>query len=280
MNTTIGAQVFPWSQIYQRQGREVAAHLDEVFGFLKECGIESWEPFAPESREEALTMAQKTKAHDLQMPSLYANVSLHHDRWKTDAQQLLQQMQWAKECSDNDSSTRIVVVNPTPISWNNPHDKSDDELKTQAEAMQWLGEMLAVESMKLAYHTHAPEMRNAAREFHHTLLGTDAQFVGLCLDAHWIYRGAGNSQVALYDLVELYGERIVSLHLRQSRDGIWSETLGDGDIDYAPLATRLKELDFSGPIVIEQAIEDGTPHTMPPLDAWKQNAAWTRRAFA
>ena len=47
----------------------------------------------------------------------------------------------------------------------------------------------------------------------------------LCLDTHWIYRGAGNSNVALFDILKLYGDRVVSLHLRQSVGGVWSETL-------------------------------------------------------
>ena len=85
--------------------------------------------------------------------------------------------------------------------------------------------------MVLAYHNHDAEMREGAREFHHMLTGTDPANVKLCLDAHWIYRGSGNSQVALFDIVEIYVDRIVELHLRQSHDGIWSEVFGEGDIN-------------------------------------------------
>jgi inosose dehydratase len=135
--------------------------------------------------------------------------------------------------------TQVAVVNPTPIRWGQPLDKSDGELATQARALQTLAERLAVHGVRLAYHTHDAEMRHAAREFHHMLLATDPAVVGLCLDAHWIYRGAGNSQVALFDIVQLYGSRVVSLHLRQSRNGVWTETLDEADgadLDYARLA--------------------------------------------
>lgn len=93
----------------------------------------------------------------------------------------------------------------------------------------------------LAYHNHDAEMREGAREFHHMLTGTNPENVKLCLDAHWIYRGAGNSQFALFDIVELYCDRIVERHLRQSHDGIWSEVFGAGDIDYTSLTVMLNK---------------------------------------
>jgi inosose dehydratase len=122
-------------------------------------------------------------------------------------------------------------------------------------------------------------MRASAREFHHMMLGTDPAQVGLCLDAHWIYRGAGNSQVALYDIVQLYGSRIASLHLRQSRGGVWTQALGDGDIDYQPLVARLRELRFAGPLIMEQAVEKGTPTDLPPVERERQSRAWVRAMF-
>ena len=70
----------------------------------------------------------------------------------------------------------------------------------QAEALDKLGARLKQMRLILAYHNHDAELRNAAREFHHMMLGTDPALVTLCLDAHWIYRGAGNSAVALFDM--------------------------------------------------------------------------------
>ena len=74
------------------------------------------------------------------------------------------------------------------------------------------------------------------------LLATDPKNVSLCLDVHWVYRGSGNSQVALFDIVKLYGKRIAELHLRQSKGGIWQETFTEGDIDYPRLVQMLDGL--------------------------------------
>ncbi len=106
--------------------------------------------------------------------------------------------------------------------------------------MNRLGAELKKIGLTLAYHNHDMELREAAREFHHMMLGTDPANVTLCLDSHWVYRGSGNSQIALFDIVKLYGSRVSELHLRQSKDGVWTEALGDGDIDYRAFASALR----------------------------------------
>ena len=273
MNTIISCQSYNWTQIYEPGGTTFRDNLEEIFGALLECEIAAWEQ-AILSADEAAQLQTLLKKYNLRMPSIYRGGEFHTPEWKASAETVLQMARWAAPLG-----TRIVTVNPNPISWSDGRNKSDDELKLQAEALQTLGEQLAREGMRLAYHTHDPEMRAAAREFHHMMLATDPEIVGLCLDAHWIYRGAGNSQIALYDIVKLYGERICSVHLRQSHNGIWAETVEDGDIDYRPLAAELKRLNFDGPLVIERAIEAGTPQTMTPLEVHKRSADWVREMF-
>jgi hypothetical protein len=48
----------------------------------------------------------------------------------------------------------------------------------------------------------------------------------MCFDAHWLYRGASNSEVAVFDIARLYADRIIELHVRQSKDDVWTEVLG------------------------------------------------------
>jgi len=112
------------------------------------------------------------------------------------------------------------------------------------------------------------------------MVGTDPACVTLCLDAHWIYRGAGNSQVALFDVLKLYGPRITELHLRQSKDGIWTEAFGEGDIDYQAVAKHLQEINVRPHIVLEQAVETGSPKTMSIVDAFQKSSQYARQVFA
>ena len=141
------------------------------------------------------------------------------------------------------------------------------------------GKELRQLGLKLAYHTHDAEMREGAREFHHMLVGTQPENVHLCLDAHWIYRGAGNSQVALFDIVNLYADRIVELHLRQSHDGTWSEVFEAGDVDYERLAEMLISKNLKPHVVLEQAVEEGTPHTMDTVAAMQKSLAYVHEVF-
>ena len=276
MNPIIGTQVYPWGQEWEKDGAKYDLNAaDEVLDQVAQCGFAAWEPFVAASREEARRLGALVSRHGLQSPSIYANVRLHEDDWSHHVETTMEQMRWAGEYG-----TRILVVNPEPINWNSPQDKNDAELRTQARAMQALGEQLKAQNQELAYHIHSPEMRQAAREFHHMMLATDPDAVGLCLDTHWIYRGAGNSEVALNDIVKLYGDRIVSLHVRQSQGGVWSESFGQGDIDHDSLVAYLNEMNFSGPLILEQAREEGTPRTMPFVEAQKRSLQELKRIFA
>jgi inosose dehydratase len=123
-------------------------------------------------------------------------------------------------------------------------------------------------------------MRNAAREFHHMMLATDPEHVSLCLEAHWLYRGAGNSQQAMFDIMRLYGKRIAEVHLRQSKNGIWTETFGEGDIDYTRFAKELSALKLRPHLVLEQCIEKQSPDTLDAVAAHRQDVQYASRVFA
>lgn len=268
----IGTQIYPWMQLHS--GQEAAQWRPDAMRRSATAGLGAWEDFLPASETELKVLGELLRETGLKAPSVYANAPLHRDDWREVVASVAARVRLAREFG-----LRVLVLNPEPINWSGTEDKSDAQLRVQATAMQALGLELRAMSVELAYHTHHMEMRHAAREFHHTLLATTPHAVGLCLDAHWIYRGAGNSQVALDDIVQLYGNRIVSLHLRQSHNGIWDESLGEGDIDYAPLAAKLRDLNFNGPVIVEQASEAGSPKTVPFDEALARSAAWAKGVF-
>jgi len=57
------------------------------------------------------------------------------------------------------------------------------------------------------------------------------------------------------------GSRLASLHVRNSKGGVWMEDFGDGDIDYAKVAAYLKEISYAGYLIVELAYEKGTQIT-------------------
>ncbi len=273
MSQLIGSGKYHWWQYYNDRHEQLRDHLEEVFAILKDAGIRAWE-HTIESEDEAALLGSLLPRYGLELPSIYVSGRLHEDDWEDTAKVILQQAKWGKSLG-----ARIVVINPDPLSWNEPVDKTDDQLRCQAAALVALTNDLAASGLKLAYHTHSPEMRQAARELHHMLLATREAGMGFCLDFHWLYRGAGNSQIALEDLVELYGDRVVTTHIRQSNFGIWSESLEDGDINYVRLAARLKAAGYQGPLIIECARESGTAIAPSMLEAYRASREWLESVF-
>ncbi|MEZ4698799.1 MAG: sugar phosphate isomerase/epimerase [Rhodothermales bacterium] len=271
----IACQQYTWFNFYQREEKDWFADYDASFRAFRASGLDGYEP-AFGSLEEAERLRPFLKSHDVWMSSLYVNSTLHLAEAVDES--IAQAVAIAQ--AGKSMGARIVVTNPSPIAWGSQENKNDEQLTRQAGALNRLGAMLREAGLTLAYHTHDPELRAGAREFHHMLLASDPANVKLCLDAHWVFRGAGDSQVALFDIVRLYGDRIVELHLRQSHNGIWSETFGDGDIDYRRLVAVLRERGIKPHLVLEQAAEKGTPKTMSTVDAQKQSLAYATEVFA
>ena len=266
---------YPWTVFYARDNRDFNQELDKGLGEVAASRFDGYEPLA-NNPQELDRLGPLLKKNGFEMRSLYVNSVLHErDKAQESIESVLEIARRAKELGTN-----IIVTNPSPIQWGGPENKDDAQLKVQAAAIEKLGRELKAMGLMLAYHNHDIELRNAAREFHHMMAGTDPAFVTLCLDAHWIYRGAGNSSVALFDVLKLYGPRITELHLRQSKNNIWTETFGEGDIDYPALAKYLLDIGVRPHLVLEQAVEAGSPKTMTPVEAFTKSSQYARQVFA
>lgn len=267
---------YTWSVYFGRDNRRFGEHLDTDLAEVAASGLDGFEPSGA-SVEQITRMGRNLDDRKLEMRSLYVNSELHDPvRAEESIRAVLRIAGAAKALG-----TRIVVTNPSPLRWGGPENKSDQQLEVQARNLNTLGRELAALGLKLAYHNHDIEIRAAAREFHHMMLGTDPDHVHLCLDAHWVYRGAGNSAVALFDIVRLYAARIVELHVRQSQDGVWTEIFSPrGDVDYPRLVADLVDRNVRPLVVLEQAIESGSPKTLNALEAHRRSVAEARKVFA
>jgi inosose dehydratase len=247
--------------------------LKEELAELAACGINGLEA-GLQSLEQADALAAQLAKHGLQMRSAYIGSDLRDPA--TAEKEIERIVPLAKHARS--LGTRIIVTNPNPLP--NRRGKTDAELQAQAAGLNRLGNLLAALGLKLAYHNHDVELEHAAREFHHMMLGTDPACVSLCLDAHWVYRGAGHSQVALFDIVRLYGSRVVELHLRQSKNHVWCEAFGDGDIDYRSLWKRLVAIGVKPLLVLEQGPEQGTPQTLEVAEAHRRSCRYAKEIFS
>ena len=272
----VACNQYTWHTFYARDGKNFDAELESGLDEVKESGLDGFEPSAA-SAEQIAAMGARLNDRGLRMDSLYVNSTLHDP---AEADRSIEAILRIGEAAKAHGA-RVIVTNPNPLQWGADRHKDDDQLRIQAWSLERLGARLRELDLTLAYHNHDIELRQGAREFHHMLVGTDPEYVTLCLDTHWIYRGTGNSQVALFDIIHLYGKRVSALHLRQSQGGVWTEVFGEGDIDYPAVARALGEAGARRPlIVLEQAVEGATPHTLGPVEAHRQGAAYARQVFA
>lgn len=264
---------YSWHVFYRRENRDFIQEIDHGLGEVASCNIQGFEGNAS-TPEDIDRIAPLLKKHKLQMKSLYVNSVLHDKEQAKKSIKLV--MEIAKRTRD--VGTTIIVTNPSPIRWGGDEAKTDDQLKFQAEKLSELGTKFSAIGITLAYHNHDAEMKHSAREFHHMMASTGDE-VTLCLDSHWVFRGASDSQVALFDIVKLYGKKITELHLRQSHGGVWSETFTEGDINYQHLAKMLLAANLKPHLVLEVAVENGTPKTMSTAAAHKKSAEYARKLF-
>jgi inosose dehydratase len=273
-NFPISCNAYNWITFYGRQNKKWGEDLDKCMADLAQTGITAYEP-GLESAEDVRKLAPFLKKYNIAMPSVYVN-SVLHKREEAD-KSIASVLAIADEAVK--LGTKIVVTNPSPIKWGGTELKNDEELSVQAKGMERLGVELKKKGLTLAYHTHDVELRAGAREFHHILQNTSPENVSFCFDIHWVYRGSADSQVAVFDVLKMYENRIVELHIRQSVNGIWSETFGAGDIDYQRFVNELKTMKLRPHLVIEQCVEAKTPNTMDGKQAHIKDLAMIKEIF-
>ncbi|MSU62626.1 MAG: sugar phosphate isomerase/epimerase [Pedosphaera sp.] len=267
--TLIGTQLYGWGQYYERDGKKMADHLDEILSAVRDCGYDyaesSLDYGRPENNEQ---FAARCRAKGLRPVSLYTGGRLHEEGKAPDT--VARILAAAKVCTTQGFS--IINCNPDPIG----REKTDVELSTQVRALKQLGVGLNSLGMKLGIHHHTPEMKNRAREFHFNFENSDPSVVGFCYDVHWVFRGGLKPDAVL----PIYGNRVVSWHLRQSRDGIWWEDVDKGDIDYAGVARFARRNGLPPLYTVELALEKGTKITRNVVENHQRSRAFVRTVFA
>lgn len=271
----ISANEYNWVTFYNREGKEWGKDWDTCLAEFAKTKIPGFEPSINDAAhlEEMIPILRK---YQIQLPSIYVGSLMHEEELaQKSSEQLIEIAKKAKSFG-----TKIIVTNPNPIQWGSGPLKNDRQLLCQSTHLDKVGKSLREMGVKLAYHTHDVELKAGAREFHHVLQNTSPENLSFCMDVHWIYRGSENSQLAVFDTLKMYGNRIVSFHLRQSQNGIWTETFHpEGDIDYNKFAEEVKKMGIKAHLVIEQCLEEKTIQKLSVVEAHKINYSEVNKLF-
>lgn len=265
----IATNTYPWLTFARRAKQEFELHTDKLLSSIAGTGISGYEPIIQRA-DEFTGLAEKLDRHGLTMKSIYVNSVLHdHAKVGQSIADVLRIAEAARKLG-----VEIIVTNPSPIRWGGSEDKTDDQLRLQAKSLDRLGQKLRAAGMKLAYHNHDAELRQGGREFHHMLTATDPDNVKFCLDAHWVFRGCGDSELAVFDALDHYQDRIVELHLRQPIDGVWTEAFQvRGDIDYLKLFRAFAGNHNMPHLVLEQSVEEQSTNDLMVAEAHRRGRA-------
>ena len=265
----VGSQLYGWGQYYERMGKEFDSHLDEVLSALRDAGYDYAEgSLDVQTPEKNVRFAERLRAKGLKPVSFYTGGRLHE---AGKAEETVTKTVAAAKIAQT-AGFSVINCNPDAIG----REKNDAELKIQADALRQLGTELNRLGMRLGIHHHTPEMRNEAREFHANFRATPKEVVGFCYDVHWVYRGGVRPVEALRD----YGDRVVSWHLRQSREQIWWEDMDTGDIDYSAIGKHARQHRLPPLYTVELAIEKGTKITRTVVENHQRSLKFVQRVFA
>jgi inosose dehydratase len=266
----LSVEVYIWMQHLATEKKSLAEGVEEVLASFHRTGYRRVELnqdfFKPELRERTLALLAK---YQLAPETIYAGTTLHVPAMAEKSVQEVVELAGVMKAH----GTRIIVTNPSPKPAQ--AQKTDEELATQAKYVDQLGAEVHQQGMKLALHHHTPELVANAREWRHLLQHTNPNRVFCCVDVHWAYRGGQEVMSFLRET----GRRLVELHVRNSRQGVWTEEVGPGDVDYTKVADYLRGIQFNGYLVVELAYEKGTQITRSLDEDLRLSREYTEKVF-
>lgn len=263
------AGVYVWTQHYSRQGKRAQDHIEEVCSSFVRAGYRDVELmslfFGPGIDSRTFRALELL---GLQCSTVYNGGPMHTREAARETiastVELAQRIQRRRPLD-------AIVFNPNPIG----RAKTDEELRVQAEALETLGWALWNSGVRLMLHQHAPELAENGREWRFMLANTDRRYLRVCLDTHWVYRAG----LDVMTLLKECGSRLYGLHVRNSKGGVWTEELGDGDIDYRQVAQHLRAAGFSGYLSVELAWDKETQVTRPLEESLRRSREYAERIF-
>jgi sugar phosphate isomerase/epimerase len=260
----VGAHV--WIYASTQPGYDVSPILPRIFADMKYAGLDGVETMEHPLRKEETTLLIAELIEQHQLPLL--GTSYGADMWdKSKHSEILEDVE--------NIMIHMARVSARTFGTSVGHPpgraKTEDEMDAQAELLLKLVDLGKKNGVVLNLHNHTYEVENNLLD----LKGTLKRIPGIKLgpDLNWLLR-AGVDPISF---LKEYQENIVFIHLRdQLGNGLWPESLGEGDVDFQEIGQTLDTIDFSGDLVIELAHEGGFEPTRPIRESLKMSREYLR----
>ncbi len=258
--------------VYEQQGRDkdLPAYLAEIsLGGFNAVEMRLDKFFATKEITESTSIALRVDGH--KMPT--ALVDAECDDPSRAAQTSLSVAACADRAKARDLDFKGVVLVPLA----GDRSRTDADVQSAIERIQQVASSLGRRGIWVALHNDRVESADDARIFRTMLDATAGNpNVGVALDAEWIHRGGGDPAA----FAAKYKDRLKTLHLRQSRDGVWSEDFGDGQVDYKALDKVTRPIRSDLHLVVELNHHPETKQSRRLVDDLKLSRQYVRRIFS
>lgn len=266
--TKVTVAAHPWVYAATRPGYDVYPILDQIFADMSYAGIEAIElmhsclqPGDAVSRIRSLSRRHR-------LPVL--GMSYSADMWMRERHAAI--VEEAKllvgRLAELGGRTLGISVGDARRL------KTSAEFDAQAEVLRKVMAICKANGVVPNLHNHVYEVANNE----HDLKGTLARIpeVKLGPDLGWL-AAAGVDPV---DFIRRHGNRIVFAHLRdRGAEGVWTEAMGEGVLDYAAFGRALRDAGFAGDVAIELAHPRGFQPTRPLRESLKMSREYVRRTM-
>lgn len=263
----VGAHV--WIYASTQPGYDVTPILPQIFADMKYAGLDGVETMEHPLRNEDATRLIAELIEEHQLPLL--GTSYGADMW--DKSRHFEILEDVENIMSNMASIKARTFG-TSVGHPPGRVKTEDELDAQAELLLKLIDLGEENGVVLNLHNHTYEVENNLFDVKGTL--NRIPDIKLGPDLNWLLRAGVDPISFLKD----YQKNIVFVHLRdQLSNGLWPESLGEGDVDFQEIGEVLDFIDFSGDLVIELAHEGGFVPTRPIKESLKMSREFMRETL-
>jgi sugar phosphate isomerase/epimerase len=264
--TVVGVHV--WIFAAKQPGYDVTPILPQIFADVKYAGFDGVETMEHPLRkpESTALIAELIEEHNLPLiGTSYSgqmwDITKHQEIYE-DVENIMGNMQKLKARTFGTSVGRPQG-----------RIKTEAELDAQAELLKRLIALGKQHGVTLNLHNHTYEVENELHDLKGTLKRIPDAKLGP--DLNWLLR----AKVDPVWFLQEFDDQIIFLHLRdQHTNGRWSESLGEGDVDFKAIGKTLKQIDFKGDVMIELAHENDFEPTRPIRESLKMSRQHLKKA--
>jgi len=265
-NVTVAAH--PWVYAATQPEYDVFPILDQIFADMNAAGLEGVELMHTAFRPDAAPaqIAALSEKHSLAV----IGTSFGGNFWNEEGQrEVIEDAELiVPRLAQVGGRTLGTSVGRAPAL------KTPEQFDVQAATLREVMAICDANGVVVNLHNHTYEVENGEHDLRGTL--ERVPDVKLGPDLNWCLRGG----VDPVDFIRRYGSQIVFLHLRDEHaDGRWSESLGEGDMDYTAIGEALREAGFSGDAAIELAHEGGFELTRPLRESLRMSREHVRETL-